>query len=88
MKRVKPEVEEYEPFLSGHAFPDLLKRYSGNMTLEAFLNMPYEQVCIMTKEVHTMLFPLVDIFSDNQLDRANDRFHRLTDVLLEGGVDV
>ena len=84
---LRPEIKEFEPYLSGSALPDLLSRYSYSLTLLEFLNESTDFVRDMRKDLKLALLPLVDIFRDSQLSQAFDRLNNLTKMLEDGVVD-
>ena len=88
VKRIKPEIKEVAPFLSKDTFPELLRRHSGKITLFDFLNMSIDNAHDMAEDLTMALTPLVDFFCDDKLSRAYERLLNLSDLLLEGGVDV
>lgn len=87
MKLLKTNMEEYEPYLSGHAFPDLLSIGTGSFTLHEFLNAITNDVKVITENLELALLPLVDIFTEQQLKEAYDRLNNLISTLQEDVID-
>lgn len=83
MKSFEPQIEEYEPYLSGDSFPHLLSVGLGEVTVCEFLQSKTEDVVVMTQNLKIALIPLVDIFTENQLYFAFKRLGHLIKILTE-----
>ena len=87
MKLLKPQIEDYERFLSGRVLPVLLNEGTGPLTVHEFLNEPSDDVKAIVENLEMVLVPLVDIFRDHQLHEAFERLNHLTEMLQDGVVD-
>ena len=87
VKLLKPQIEDYEPFLSGHALTDLLNEGTGPLTVHEFLNEATDDVKAIVENLEMVLVPLVDIFREHQLHEAYERLKHLTEMLQDGVVD-
>ncbi len=80
-KCIRPDIQAYEPFLSGHALPDMLNVGTGSVTVHEFLRQTNEDVEAVMQNLEIALTPLVDMFRDHQLSFAYDRLTHLSLIL-------